>query len=309
MKQFKNILFYAGTEQNAAAISRSFELAMENEATLTLMDVVKPVSRAIGMSIDVDDPAEIEQQLATEHRKKLLAIAAEYLDTGVSIDVVVSVGDPAEEIVRQVLNDNHDLVVKTADGAYSSRRLFGTIGRSLLRSCPCPVWLLKPEMHGEFDRVLAAVDVEAEDENHILLNQKILKIAHSIAQREHAELHIVAAWDIWMEKSLRSQIGNREFEAVLARHESRVCQSLDDLLHVDYAETNDFHRHLLRGIPAGVILKLADTVKADLLVMGTVCRAGLGGFLIGSTADTVLGDVDCSVLALKPKGFVSPIEP
>ena len=44
-----------------------------------------------------------------------------------------------------------------------------------------------------------------------------------------------------------------------------------------------------------------------LLVMGTVCRTGLSGFLIGNTAEEVLGAVDCSVLTVKPEGFVSPV--
>jgi hypothetical protein len=44
------------------------------------------------------------------------------------------------------------------------------------------------------------------------------------------------------------------------------------------------------------------------MVMGTVCRTGTAGFLIGNTAETVLADVTCSVLAMKPDGFVSPVE-
>ena len=46
----------------------------------------------------------------------------------------------------------------------------------------------------------------------------------------------------------------------------------------------------------------------DLIVMGTVCRTGLAGFFVGNTAEDILQQVDCSVLALKPEGFVSPVE-
>ncbi len=66
--------------------------------------------------------------------------------------------------------------------------------------------------------------------------------------------------------------------------------------------------HLRRGSPARIIRSVADEIEADLMVMGTVCRAGAAGFLIGNTAETVLGDITCSILALKPDGFVSPIE-
>jgi nucleotide-binding universal stress UspA family protein len=45
----------------------------------------------------------------------------------------------------------------------------------------------------------------------------------------------------------------------------------------------------------------------DLLVMGTVCRTGIAGFLIGNTAEEVLNQVDCSVLTVKPEGFETPV--
>ncbi len=308
MKRFKNILLYVGTEHNTAAINRAIHLAMENEAILTLMDVVKPVPKGLGILVETHASTELEAQIAKDHRQELLRMASEYSDTGVAIDAIVSVGDPAQEIVRQVLANQHDLVMKTADGLSASGRIFGSVGRSLLRICPCPVWLLKPEIHGEFDRVLAAVDVDAEDEGHIELNRKILKLAHSVAQRENAELHVVGAWDLWMETSLRRRAGDKATDAELARHESRANQSLNELLHVDYAKPNEFHRHLKCGPAASVIRTIADKIEADLLVMGTVCRTGVAGFLIGNTAETVLSDIGCSVLAVKPHGFVSPVE-
>ena len=41
--------------------------------------------------------------------------------------------------------------------------------------------------------------------------------------------------------------------------------------------------------------------------MGTIARTGLPGVLIGNTAEKVLDDVHCSVVAVKPPGFVSPL--
>ncbi len=68
------------------------------------------------------------------------------------------------------------------------------------------------------------------------------------------------------------------------------------------------HRHLLRNDDAPkAIVKLARSNKIDLLVMGTVCRTGLVGFFIGNTAEKVLSEVNCSVLTVKPEGFVTPV--
>ena len=45
----------------------------------------------------------------------------------------------------------------------------------------------------------------------------------------------------------------------------------------------------------------------DLVVMGSVGRSGLSGMLIGNTAERILRKLPCSVLVVKPDGFVSPV--
>ena len=50
-----------------------------------------------------------------------------------------------------------------------------------------------------------------------------------------------------------------------------------------------------------------DRLRITTLVMGTVARTGIPGLLIGNTAETVLDRARCSVLAVKPSDFRSPI--
>ncbi|MBL7187920.1 MAG: universal stress protein [Phycisphaerae bacterium] len=73
-------------------------------------------------------------------------------------------------------------------------------------------------------------------------------------------------------------------------------------------EDLDSHVHFLLDEPEIAIPELAARQHIELIVMGTVCRTGLPGLFIGSTAENVLSQVDCSVLALKPEGFVSPVK-
>ena len=65
--------------------------------------------------------------------------------------------------------------------------------------------------------------------------------------------------------------------------------------------------HLLEGKAKDRIPVLARKKRVELIVMGTVARTGLPEFLIGNTAENVLSQVDCSVLTVKPEGFVTPI--
>lgn len=41
--------------------------------------------------------------------------------------------------------------------------------------------------------------------------------------------------------------------------------------------------------------------------MGSVARTGIPGFIIGNTAESILGQVQCSVLVIKPDGLISSV--
>ncbi len=73
---------------------------------------------------------------------------------------------------------------------------------------------------------------------------------------------------------------------------------------VDYLKPRT---HLVKGWARKAIPALAKRIEADLIVMGTVARTGIPGFFMGNTAETILNQLDCSVLAIKPPGFVTPV--
>jgi len=69
-------------------------------------------------------------------------------------------------------------------------------------------------------------------------------------------------------------------------------------------------RRLEEGDPATVILRVAKEVHADLLVMGTHGRTGLGRLLMGSVAEEVVRRAPCPVLTVKtPFPETLPEEP
>ena len=65
--------------------------------------------------------------------------------------------------------------------------------------------------------------------------------------------------------------------------------------------------HMAKGDPRRALPRLVARHRPDVIVMGTVGRTGIAGLIVGNTAEEVLMQVTCSVLAVKPRGFVSPI--
>ncbi len=72
-------------------------------------------------------------------------------------------------------------------------------------------------------------------------------------------------------------------------------------------ENNKPKINILKGNPKMLIPKLAKDLDASLVIMGTVCRTGIPGLIVGNTAETVMNKVDCSILAIKPQKFVSNV--
>jgi nucleotide-binding universal stress UspA family protein len=65
---------------------------------------------------------------------------------------------------------------------------------------------------------------------------------------------------------------------------------------------------MIRGPTPDAISSFARDNHVDLIVMGTVAKTGVSGLLTGNTAEQTLDQIRCSILALKPSGFVCPIQ-
>jgi universal stress protein E len=64
-----------------------------------------------------------------------------------------------------------------------------------------------------------------------------------------------------------------------------------------------------QGLAEDVISKSVSELKAGLVILGTSGRSGLSAVFIGNTAENVIDKVDCDLLALKPEGYISPLDP
>jgi nucleotide-binding universal stress UspA family protein len=60
--------------------------------------------------------------------------------------------------------------------------------------------------------------------------------------------------------------------------------------------------HFAVGDPAAEILRLCESLDADVLVVGTHDYVGFERFLLGSVAETLMRKAGCPVLIVRPKG-------
>jgi universal stress protein E len=309
MKRFKNILYFAdGATVGCSALERAVRLAAANEARLTVLDVVPEHDS----KLDIGNRwgGDLEATEREERETELDDLIAGFQDAGIEIAKRVDKGIPFVEVIRAVLKNHFDLVIKAARPPDSFvKRVLGSTDLHLLRKCPCPIWIDRPGAAMPYRTVLAAVDPSDEEQGDSA--RLILNLATSLADREGAELAVVHAWRLSGESLLRSgraKISNTELELLLDEVRKQHTDRLGRILTEYGMSTDDARVHLVKGEPAPSIRAVSNELNADLVVMGTLGRTGIPGFFIGNTAEEILQTTNASVLAIKPTGFVSPVE-
>ena len=315
MKRFKNILLICDFDSKQhLAVERAVSLTRLNEGRLTVFSIVKDIPVNMGMAITAITPQELFELVVSDRREKVDALVADISKQGVAAKSMVTTGTPFMEIIRQVLRDKHDLVILATEGKGGIKeRLFGSTSMHLMRKCPCPVWVVKAAKRTKYKKIMAAVDVTSDfpDAERKSLNPLIMQLASSLAQMDNSEFHVVQVWSVFAEgyMQVRGNLSDESLHNLRKRNKKHYASLLDRLqASVDLKGIIISRRHLPRSenVPKAIV-KLAKSRAIDLLVMGTVCRTGLPGFIIGNTAEKVLSEVNCSVLTVKPEGFVTPV--
>jgi len=318
MKRFKNILLFAdGSEEITPALRRAVQLAESNHARLTVVDVIEPMKTPDEISsrfdIDLSEILREQRKQTLETLSQSIEQDEDHLDDSLDDSLVytkVLSGIPFVEIIRYVQSGGFDLLIKMARApAGISEKVFGSVDLHLLRKCPCPVLIDRPNSSTRYQRILAAVDTESSDSQGC--DDLIMQLATSLRDREQAELDIVHAWELPYESNLRHgrfKLADIELQLLLKLQEQKHRLRLQALLEPYGMTTDDENIHLVKGEAAEVINQVAETNNSDIIVMGTLGRAGIPGLFIGNTAEEIIQTTKCSLLAVKPAGFQSPVE-
>jgi len=312
MDRFKRILVATTPGHlEPATLRAAVELANANDARLTVMDVVTPLP-AWRRTMNVEGRVVDIEAALLHDREEQLRHLLESTRGGPDVEVVEAVGEPFVEVIRRVLAEGHDLVMVGEPVAEKPDEPHLSSGvMHLLRKCPVPVWVMRSGRSGT-RRVLALVDPDPDDPVRDGLNDLIMELATSLAHRKGWELHIGHAWTLAGEATLRSSpyVGlPGEMVDVMVRDTEATRLGQLEILAIRHVTESERSIHMIAGAPGVVVPRLADNFDIDLVVMGTVGRTGLRGLIMGNTAETILRSVRCSVLAVKPEGFVTPVKP
>jgi len=284
------------------ALERAIRLAQASGASLTITDVTTVPAYARRYL-----PPGVEEEMVERRRQQLSRIARGI--TAVPTEGRMLFGRPATVLIQEVLRSGHDLLMRShaRETTTPGPRPFGAVDLELLRKCPCPVFLVRHGSPDPHPQIVAAVNASTEEPSEQALNQKIVELTLALAQLEGGVPTLLQAWAPFGERMVRSHASDEAFAAYVEDVRSRTAGDLKQLAQAFDARRGGIRTVHRRGQPEEVLPEFVVAEAIDVVVMGTVARTGIAGLFIGNTAERVLRKLPCSVLAIKPDGFVSPV--
>jgi nucleotide-binding universal stress UspA family protein len=121
-----------------------------------------------------------------------------------------------------------------------------------------------------------------------------LSLALQIAKHDQAELHMVSVEERRHMPELAEEVAQGADAAVV-----RFDQVLRRARHMAEHSQVKFQTHVLVGHPARDVVKLANDLNVDLIVVGASGHSALYDRMIGSRAQKILHHATCPVLVVR----------
>lgn len=300
MKRFKNILVGIDLSENDVfvsrqltpptqeAVNRAFWLAKLNGAKLTFLYSLDVSARTQHL---IESDRDSGSSLLDKSEKMLSSLVEKAKKQGIAAESKVEFGKSWLVLIQQVLRNKHDLLLAgTRDKGEMQTMLFGSTGIKLMRKCPCPVWITKPQDDRPIESILVAHDLGD-------VGKFAMQLGASRASLQGSQLHVVHSLT-----DPGNDIADGSADEYRAQAEKEIAEQLTNFDLKVPAQV-----HLVSELPHEAVARLIETEKIELLVMGTIARTGLPGVIVGNTAERLLHQIPCSVLAVKPADFQSPI--
>jgi universal stress protein E len=313
MKEISRILAVVDpTASEQPAMHRAAWLAKKNGAELELLVCYYNEYLSGDRLFDSPSLEKAREEVIQSHENHLEKLAEPLRADGVIVKTTALWDHPLYEgIVRQAVESGAALVVKdTHHHSAVARALLTNTDWNLIRTCPLPLWLVKPQDFPETPVFVAAIDPMHQHDKPAALDDEILHISKELSRTVDGELHAFHSYDP------RIAVATATANAYIPV--SLPFDEIEQQMHEDhqkrFREITDFHKieddnaHLVAGLTHEELPLIAENLKADVVVMGAVARNRWKRLFIGATAERTLEHLPCDLLIIKPDWFKTPVD-
>jgi universal stress protein E len=261
-----------------------------------------------------DSPSleKAREEVLANQTKHLEAIAEPLRQDGIVVKTTAVWDHPLYEgIVRHAVNSGADLVIKdTHHHSAVERALLTNTDWNLIRTCPMPLWLVKPNDMTENPTIVAAIDPMNQHDKPAALDDKIIHLSKLLGDKLGGQVHAFHSYDP------RIAVATATANAYIPV--SLPFDEIEKQMHEDhqkrFSEITSFHgladdhAHLVAGLTHEELPQIAKGLKADVVVMGAVARNRWKRLFIGATAERTLEYLPCDLLIIKPDWYQTPVD-
>jgi universal stress protein E len=261
-----------------------------------------------------DSPSleKARREVISGHEKHLEELAEPLRGDGLTVRTAVVWDHPLYEgIVRHANAVHADIVFKdTHHHSAVTRALLTNTDWNLIRTCQVPLWLVKPREISDKPIFLAAIDPLNEHDKPAALDDEILVISKSLAEKSKGEVHAFHSYDPRI--AVATATANAYIPVSLPFDE--IEKQMHEQHEKRFSEVTEFHGldsehvHLVAGLTHEELPVMAEQMNADVIVMGAVARNRWKRLFIGATAERTLEHIPCDLLIVKPDWFQTPVE-
>ena len=278
------------SETSAHAVAEAVTVARYYKGRITALHVLGPVEpTAEGLSVE-------------RVRQDAEAFCEAAVASGIALDVLVDVGEPARHILDRAAALPADLIVMGTHGAGGFEHLMlGSVTEKVVRRARCPVLTVPPRDRGQsplpFRRLLCAVDFSE-------ASLSAVSTALSFARESGAHLTLlhVLEWP-WHEPPppAMSDLPAAQAAALaeFRRYSEESARKRLESLVPNSDPVSRVTTRLASGKPHVELLDVATAEQSDLIIMGVQGRNALDVALFGSTTNQVVRRAACPVLTLR----------
>lgn len=307
---FDRILIPIAPEQELnESLHQALYLSNKCSSQVTLLSVIKAldefkeIHHISGTALDILDEA-------TQHYHNVLKAHIHELGKqypNIKFATQIRIGIPFIEIIKEAKETNSSLIM--IDSYRNTKKQAcqrGSNTLNLMRKSEIPIWSVskKPKV---ISNVVAAVDLTNQDYQDF--NSKLISLAIEFCKTVGASLTCCHVWKLECEDFLKNWSGYSDIDIALLSQKLRNerMERLNSLLLPYVNNAVPIQVKLLEGEPRDVLPKYVSSNEIDLVILGSMSRAGISGFVMGNTAESMINQLGCSVITLKPDSFKSPV--
>jgi universal stress protein E len=221
------------------------------------------------------------------------------IDQNSTVDIkVIWHKRPFEAILHEITQSHFDMVIKATHKHDKLQSfIFTPTDWHLMRKSHVPVLMVKEHPWPENGNIVAAINAGASDDEHTILNERICQTAQNFTELLKGKSHLVNAFP---RPPLNIAIEIPEFDPndyteTLKKNHQCELEKMASKYHIDSQRC-----HAEEGHAEDVLPQIADNLDAELLIIGNVGREGLSAAFVGNTAESIIDNVNCDVLSLRP---------